>query len=258
MTDILLKLNEQLVGVFFCIGTSELKLVSFTDRFLKSSVCPSVCKLFTFSSPPKLLAMLLYLLIWRRAPVISILHLCQKNISTTRLNKNLFTLHGLLHTGICIRRYILQNNLSTDKKNRPEMTSHEMLSKVCDALSDPNNVILSIYDIYDWPPRFSRSANTITLYGSGRCILTYNGRLKFVLISFFAIQIDFRQSMTVVAIVSKGTNDALFQEWVKSYQVKYLSGQTWIYVNHGSNNVSRKVLLMSFRHSISYLGTGQV
>nr|XP_022330075.1 lactadherin-like isoform X2 [Crassostrea virginica] len=50
------------------------------------------------------------------------------------------------------------------------------------------------------------------------------------------IQIDFRQSMTVVAIVSKGTNDALFQEWVKSYQVKYLSGQTWVYVNHGSNN----------------------
>ncbi|XP_078315847.1 uncharacterized protein LOC111128628 [Crassostrea virginica] len=42
--------------------------------------------------------------------------------------------------------------------------------------------------------------------------------------------------MTVVAIVSKGTNDALFQEWVKSYQVKYLSGQTWVYVNHGSNN----------------------
>ena len=116
---------------------------------------------------------------------------------------------------------------------------------------------------YLWlTPRFSRSANTITLYRSGRCILTHNGRLQFVLISFFAIQIDFRQSMTVVAIVSKGTNDALFQEWVKSYQVKYLSGQTWVYVNHGSNNVSRTVLLMSFRHSfrtcISYLGTGQV
>ena len=170
-----------------------------------------------------------------------------KNISTTRLNKYQFTLRGLLHPGICIRRIhttkqTAKTILSTDKKYRPEVTSHEMLSIVCDALSDPN--ILSINDIYDWPPRFSRSANTITLYGSGRCILTYNGRLKFVLIFFFAIQIDFRQSMTVVAIVSKGTNDALFQEWVKSYQVQYLSGQTWVYVNHGSNNVSRTFMLI--------------
>ena len=58
-----------------------------------------------------------------------------KNISTTRLNKYFFALHGLLHPGICIRRIhttkqTAKTILSTDKKYRPEVTSHKMLSKV--------------------------------------------------------------------------------------------------------------------------------
>lgn len=50
---------------------------------------------------------------------------------------------------------------------------------------------------------------------------------------------DFGELVNIEGVVSKGNNDALYDEWVESYKVKYRGmGRKWKAVQYGSTDVS--------------------
>lgn len=58
--------------------------------------------------------------------------------------------------------------------------------------------------------------------------------------SYFCFKVKFGQSLTFMAVVTKGLNYNRRNEYVKKYKVKYSNtSSNWSTVQHGTTNVSK-------------------